>query len=137
VGKKRWVKVLKWLCVASVLSLILTGADVERRSRDNEFGLVATEDTLMASMDELDLNGLVVRAPTLVSQLTGAESPARTEEHWNIYGATSASASSSTARFVSSSAIPGAARTARARTSAATRWPSSNPTRSMVTSSPT
>lgn len=58
-----------------MLSLIMVGTAVERRSQDAE-----------ATDERVDVTNLEIQALTLVSQLTGAESPAKTDEPWNIYG---------------------------------------------------
>lgn len=66
---------LRWIVLISILSLTLVGTEIEQTSSDAE-----------ANDEKVDISLLEVRAATLVSQLTGADSPARTHEPWNIYG---------------------------------------------------
>ena len=66
---------LRWFVVVFVLSLVLVGTAVEQRSSGAE-----------ATDERVDVTSLEVRATTLVSQLTGAKSPAKTDEPWNIHG---------------------------------------------------
>lgn len=75
------MRTLKWFVAVLTLSLVFLAAG-------NGSGRPDLGPPLVASMSSvgLDVNGLTVRSPALVSQLTGAESPARTDEPWNIYG---------------------------------------------------
>jgi hypothetical protein len=72
------VRTLKWFIVVLGLSLVFLGAAVDSQSRSIE--IPSSPGT------GADINGLVVRTPKLLSQLTGPESPAQTHEPWNIYG---------------------------------------------------
>lgn len=74
------MKTLKWFALVLVLSLVTLGASADDSSPDLAPHPVASKSGLNAS-------GLIVSAPRIVSQLTGAESPAQTHEPWNIYGA--------------------------------------------------
>ena len=67
---------LRWLAVVLVLLLVFIGAEGNRIIRGQA----------EATDERLDMSQLEIRAPELISQLTGAESPAQTHEPWNIYG---------------------------------------------------
>lgn len=73
------MRTLNWFAIVLALPLVFAGADVDSKSRH-------IEPQSVASMSDVTDPVLVVKSPALVSQLTGAESPARTEEPWNIYG---------------------------------------------------
>lgn len=83
VGRRGWwakyesvrVRSLRWFFVVLIGSLVFAGANIERASQSAE-----------ATDEKIDISQLEIQALRLVSQLTGAESPAQTHEPWNIYG---------------------------------------------------